>query len=650
VVTSPTKALAAALRPPEQLWVDEWGERYRYISREEGCAEYGQLRLDRTPYLREIARKLDPKDPTRRIVVRKGVQIGATEVANLWIGYIIDRAPAPILVVQSTQELQQRWAGTRLARMIETTPALADKVGRLGKGIDGRRKRGPESAMTKSFPGGYLVVGISTSKSSLAQLPAQYLVLDEIDRYPLHLPGEGSPIAIAEKRTTTYAETSKVYLCSTPTLKGYSPIDDEWQLSDKRHWMCACPECGQRQRMVWRQVRWSELGRKPADACYQCEHCDALIEEHQRADFVLSGRWEPTQESDVAGYHIPGLLSTLGLTLGVMAEEFVKAKEAGTEQLQVFINTRLGEPWEERDAGRMDASVLMQRRHAWWQPSKEEVGVPTGVWLLTAGVDVQASPPRIEVEVFGWGRGEEHWSIDLRLFHGDPMGDQVWQDLDHYLGTEFPCEEGGTMGIEATCVDTGYGAARVYQFVRQQSRRRRVWAVKGRSAVKQRTQRPLWPRKPTKLKKCDLHILNVDTAKDQIYAWLRVGHPGPGFPHHDFRRDQAYFDQLTAEHRVTEYVGGFPVLVWRKPKKAANEALDMRVYGLAALHGIYSYGRTLESFGPSKPEPRRQVRVDGVPKDLAREKGQSGRQDRRKKWHTRRPRRGRDLWPSRRRD
>jgi phage terminase large subunit GpA-like protein len=634
--------------------VDEWGERYRYISREEGCAEYGQLRLDRTPYMREIARKLDPKDPCRRVVVMKGVQVAATELANMWIGYIMDRAPAPILMVQSTQELQQRWASTRLARMIETTPALADKVGRLGKGIDGRKKRGPESAMVKSFPGGYLIVGISTSKSSLAQLPAQYLILDEIDRYPLNLPGEGAPVEIAEKRTTTYAETSKVYLCSTPTTKGYSPIDAEWERSDKRHWMVKCPYCGKRQRMVWRQVRWSELDRRPEDACYQCEHCDGLIEEHQRAAMVLSGEWVPTAESKVAGYHIPGLISTLGLTLGVMAEEFVKAKEAGIEQLRVWVNTRLGEPWEERDAGRMDASVLMQRRHAWWQPGKDQVGVPTGVWLLTCGVDVQASPPRIEAEVIGWGRGEEHWSIDLRAFSGDPMGDQVWRDLAAYLDTEFPCEDGGTMGIEATCIDTGYGAMRVYQFVREQSKRRRVWAVKGMSAVKKRTQRPLWPKKPTKLKKggtLNLHILNVDTAKDQIYAWLRVGHPGPGFPHHDFRRDESYFAQLTAEHRVTEYVGGFPVQVWRKPKKAPNEALDMRVYALAALHGIYSYGRTLESFGPGSSPPRRQRRVDADAKDLARgEEQRRGRQGRRKEWRQRRPRKGRDLWRSRRRD
>ena len=41
--------------------------------------------------------------------------------------------------------------------------------------------------------------------------------------------------------------------------------------------------------------------------------------------------------------------------------------------------------------------------------------------------------------------------------------------------------------------------------------------------------------------------------------------------------------QITVEKLVTHYVKGQPVRTWHKPDKARNEALDCRVYALAAL-------------------------------------------------------------------
>jgi len=617
-----------SLRPPERLLVSEWAQKYRRLTRAEGAAEPGPWRNERAPYLAGVMDALDPSDPCQRVIVLKGSQLGLTDAGNNWIGKIIDCQPSPILVVQSSEELQRRWASTRLRHMVRSTPALRRKVGKM-RDATGGMQRGPASTKVKAFPGGYLIIGNARSASSLAQLPARFLMLDEVDRYPFDIAGEGDPVDIAEKRTSTYIDR-KVYVISTPTTKGYSRIEAEWETSDKRFWCVPCPHCGTSGRLTWSSrwsnlvvggdlptfsVVWSEIGRAPADAALRCDSCHGLIEEHERAAMIREGEWVATAESDTKGFHISSIYSVIGITLGKLAAEFVRAKSSPT-RLQVFVNTRLGEPWEERDADRVDEQTLLGRRHGWWQPEDEHdrPGVPVGVLLLTAGVDVQDSPPRIEVEVVGWGRGEESWSIDHRTFWGDAVGSQVWSDLTDYLRRGFLVESGGRMRIAATCLDTGHLAARCYAYVRAQQRYMRIFAVKGHSARKAQSQRPIWPKKPTKISKKkgggELFVVNVDAAKDLLYAWLKLTHPGPAYPHHDHRWDADAFAQLTAEHRRREYVNGFPVRVWHKPHGRPNERLDLRVYNICALNAIYSYGRTIESFGappPSKPKATRKV-------------------------------------------
>lgn len=63
---------------------------------------------------------------------------------------------------------------------------------------------------------------------------------------------------------------------------------------------------------------------------------------------------------------------------------------------------------------------------------------------------------------------------------------------------------------------------------------------------------------------------------------LALVEPGPGYCHFPAGRDADWFRQLTVEKLVTRYVKGFPVREWHKTEER-NEALDCRVYALAAL-------------------------------------------------------------------
>ena len=68
------KKSTANFKPPEQLTVTEWSDKYRRLSAE-NSAEPGRWRTSRTPYLKEIMDAFtDPK--VHRIAVAASSQVG----------------------------------------------------------------------------------------------------------------------------------------------------------------------------------------------------------------------------------------------------------------------------------------------------------------------------------------------------------------------------------------------------------------------------------------------------------------------------------------------------------------------------------------------------------------------------------------------
>jgi phage terminase large subunit GpA-like protein len=83
--------------------------------------------------------------------------------------------------------------------------------------------------------------------------------------------------------------------------------------------------------------------------------------------------------------------------------------------------------------------------------------------------------------------------------------------------------------------------------------------------------------------KIPLYPIGVDTAKEVHYSRLRIEEPGGGYCHFQAKRDDEYFRQLTAEKQVVRYHKGYPTRAWIKTR-TRNEALDVRVYAIAAFH------------------------------------------------------------------
>ena len=258
-------------------------------------------------------------------------------------------------------------------------------------------------------------------------------------------------------------------------------------------------------------------------------------------------------------------------TWAKIAGDFIKTK-GDPVRLKTWINTTLGEAWEEAGAKIEGHNLYMRREH---YPAT----VPQKACVIVAGVDTQDDRLEASAWAFGGDNGTESWLVDHSIFWGDPGQPELWNRLDDWLMQSWEHESGAQLRIAAGAVDSGgHYTDAVYKFCKARERRR-IYAIKGSN---QRAQ-PIISR-PSKANKAKLNLFSVgtDTAKEMVFGRLNIPNPGPGYVHFPISCDEEYFEQLTGEKRVTEYVKGRPVKVF-KPTRARNEALDCFVYALAAI-------------------------------------------------------------------
>ena len=578
------RAWGGGLKPDPLLTVSEWADRYRMLS-SRAAAEPGRYRTRRTPYMKEIMDALSPGHPAQRVVFMKAAQVGATEAGSCFLGFIIHQAPGPALAVQPTVELAKRNSRQRIDPLIEESPALRDKV------KPARSRDAGNTMLSKEFAGGILIMTGANSAVGLRSTPARYIFLDEVDAYPASVDEEGDPVSLAEARSLTFAHRRKVFLASTPTIRGLSRIEREYEASDQRRYFVACPHCAASQWLKFERLRW-EKG-KPETATYVCEACDAAIAEHAKTAMLEAGEWRATATSadpSTIGFHLSALYSPVGWLSWERIARAWEAAQGSDEAIRAFRNTILGETWVETGEA-PDWRRLYDRRESW--PSGT---VPKGGLFLTAGADVQKD--RIEVDVWAWGRGLESWLVDHVVIDGGPEHQESWDQLSALLGRVWPHACGAHVAIARLAIDTGYEAPAVYAWARRQGFSQ-VAPIKGVEGFNRAS--PVSG--PTFVDATEggkrirrgarLWTVAVSTFKAETYRFLRLDRPtadelagGASFPpgtvHLPDWVDDEWLKQFVAEQLVTvKTKRGFARLEWQKLRER-NEALDCRVYARAA--------------------------------------------------------------------
>ena len=548
------------MKPPPNLKIDEWADKHRRLS-PESSAEPGLWSTDRASYQRGMMQAIsDPK--IENIVFMTGAQIGKTEIINNSVGYYVSQDPSPMLVVQPTLELAKMWSSDRLSPMLRDTPILKNLV------KDPRSRDSGNTIYQKQFPGGYIAIVGANSPSGLAARPIRCVFLDEVDRYPASAGSEGDPIELSKARTKTFTYNRKIIMVSTPTNKGASRIESAFEESDKRFYYVPCPDCKHEQKLIWSNVNWEE--DKPDTACYVCEECGSAWDDAMRYRAIKNGNWVATEDfNGTAGFHINGIYSPW-TPLSEAVRSFLVAKKM-PDTLRVFVNTYLAETWEDQGE-RVDDYAVAERA----EPFGDKLD--SNIMILTCGVDVQDD--RLELEVVGWGKDEESWSVDYRTLYGDPSTPHLWNDLENILKNIYETEDGRQLQIRSACIDSGgHYTQAVYNFVRPREGRR-IFAIKGMGGES----RPIVSR-PTRnnIGKIRLFTLGVDSIKELVFSRLKINEVGAGYCHFPDDRSDEYFKQLASSEKiVTKFHKGFPRREFVKTR-TRNEALDCRVYAIGAL-------------------------------------------------------------------
>jgi phage terminase large subunit GpA-like protein len=622
-----------------RLRVWEWAEQKRYLP-PELTPKPGLWDNSYTPYLVEIMDCLSANHPARKVVLMKGAQVGATTLAENWLGYTIDHNPGGFIYLSADKELTKIGIELKVDRMLHHC-GLSHL---LSAASAGKTKRSGDTATLKEFPNGFLLAAGARSPGKLRSTSAPNMLLDELDGMPLVLGGigkeEGSPPGIAEARTRAYESSRKVFYLSTPLKMQTSMIYPLYLLGDQRKYFVPCIHCGHMQPLDWNG--FDEKGRHfgitfelddygilvPDSVGYECANCHALFYNHDKAWFLdprNGAEWRPTattpdgkprgsMEEGLVSFHLPAFLSPPGMyswtgsvQKWLKAWDVVNDRPKDIDALQEFYNLDRGLPWEERGETPKAERVELHRRAIYTEGQipnsyiERETGAPA--ILLTCAVDVHKD--RLDVEVVAWCQDRQTYSVEwLHLQAFDDGGKAIdvsdlsshgpWQPLREMMENGvWEADDGRQYRIQITVIDMGYGefSDAVLEFCKGYSAG--VVPVMGRSVIPKgsRIQEFSWGETAT-----GQVMVNVNASlyKNRMAGWLKPDWfehqlQPQGYPNYPNDRGRDFFKQYEAEEKValmdqrTKQRKGWE---WRQIGQRANHAWDCRVYGMAAFDMI----------------------------------------------------------------
>jgi phage terminase large subunit GpA-like protein len=579
---------------PTPVSLEAWAREHFYLSKE---SSYVEQSWKPWPFQRAILACIS-NDDIREIDFMKSARVGYTKMLLASIGYFAEHKRRNQALWQPTDGDSDEFVKTELDTMLRDVKVMA-------KAMPAHVSRHKDNTLAqKKFKGCLLHTRGGTAARAYRRISVDVAYLDELDAFLRDIDKEGSPDVLAGKRVEG-ATFPKLVTGSTPKLKGLSLIEDRHDAADERFcYAVPCPDCGGYHELQWggkeeaSGFKW--INNDPDTVRHACPHCGSLIGQGQYLAVAERGRWQNkgatvTIDQDgvfrnAAGhmiqpprhiaFHVWTAYSPLA-TWADLVREFQTAHQVAqsgdVSKLKAFTNTTLGRTWA-LDVEKSDHEQMRERAEPYSLGT-----VPMGCLLLLAGCDTQDN--RLEVVVWGYGRGCQKWVIDHRIFYGNPGEDQVWLDLAEYLfETEFQHASGQRLRIHAGAIDTGgHHTHAVYSFVHEHAARK-VFAVRGSPGREKHIKNGAskvdidW-RGKVRRKGLILWQVGTNLAKDLIFGRLQIERQGPGFMHFSKDLSDEFYKQLAGEARVERAVSGGRESRWT-PLRKRVEALDCTVYAV----------------------------------------------------------------------
>lgn len=584
------------MKPQPRIIISSWGDEHLWIPAESSNFP-GKFYSRDIPYIAGFVNSAQ-EPGVHTVVAMWGSQTAKTTGIYLIHYFHIHQDPCSQMMMRPTKDDSDFFVKTRFNPPLMATKVLAEL------------KDHKESTLKGFFfrNGAWIAFCGSNSVTDASGKSVRIVSFDEVDRFETST--EGDIIEITKKRMAT-AHNRLMIITATPKDDGTSTVQHWWNLSDKRKYFVPCPKCGHKQTLYWSKetVVWDtdpDGTHHPETARYLCEECHEALYDDDINDMVKNGEWIATAPfNGIAGFgELPEFYAPWK-KLGETVQDFLNTHD-DPDKLRVWVNTALGQPWKEPGEALEVADVFELRER--YDPI-----APAGSGIVTGFVDVQDD--RLEVLTKAWGRGEESWALERKVFHGDTsiipeslsMPGQLnmfdrrdnennpWCQLDEFYNRTYQHASGVQIPISVLGIDTGgHRADQVYTYVKMRQHR----GVRGTKGDKNPFKQPISPpststrSKAGRKYKIKLFMIGTQALKDTVAARLRHTlakkqdeRSGPAVYHYPDTEDFPYefFEQLTAEKKVKRKVGGRLVKMWENIKNARNEGLDLEVGNLAVL-------------------------------------------------------------------
>jgi len=575
---------------PEPLMGWEWADKYFYLSPESSGIEGRWVTL---PYQKALINWFTDDD-IEEVNLQKSARVGYTKCLLIALGYLIEQKRRNIALWQPTDGDAQDFVADEVDTMLRDVPVVG---ARLKCEVGAKSKY--NTITKKSFHGATLDIKGGKSGRNYRRMTKDAVFYDEADGFDTDVDGEGSPFELGDVRIQT-SSFPKSVRGSTPKIKGVSVIAAAVEAVGRTFYRYVpCLDCGAFHRLEFVNLRWDE-GR-PETAVFICPACGVAMDYSRFPEMDAGGRWQTIEgdyyQEDTDTFHGPdGALQERPKRIAAHVwaaysyftpwadtarkwVEAVRESELGNNRkLKTVINTRLGEPFEEKGES-VDSAGFQERAEAY----SCETGIPEGVLVVTFGADVQGGKnPRIELEFVGHGLEGETWSLDYVTIPGDPEQPDVWAHLDDQTKRLFTRRDGVALKVAGGFVDSGYLATEVYKFTRRR-RGRNIYATKG-VLTGTICNKGTW--QGEKKHRAILHTVNVDEGKTMVFHRLqKITQHGPGYCHFPEHYPEEYYTKLTNEEKREKRRAG-RLLGFEWVKLGPNEPLDCRVYAHGALARI----------------------------------------------------------------
>lgn len=559
-------AMAEAWEPPPEVDYLKWAINNIVFSERESPAK-GPYNPERFPLNSEILKALGPDDPCRIVTFAKSAQLGGTVLANIFTLGSMDMDPGDFLYVHPTDENARRWSKMKLTPMLKGSTAIA----RL---FPTKSRDGGDSVLYKERIDGRGAIQISGANSapSLSQVTMKRQVQDDLAKWEKNAAGDPETQADSRSKAHIFA---KIFKISTPLIMPGCRITKSYRAGSQEVPELPCPHCEHYQVLRWDNMLANLNEAEPENACFSCEACGGIIEEHHRD-------WMLTRHRFVAGnpaakrYHRSfwwwSAYSVLQ-SWEQIAREWIAAKGDPTKE-RVFMNDTCGLAYEA--AGETVPWEVLRDRA---EKSHYRRGqIPAGGLLVTIGVDCQKD--YVQWQVVSWGRELRRWVVERGVFPGHISEPSCQVLLDGLLTQAWPNAVGRRLPADMLAIDGNAWTEDVWGWVRKHSKSR-VIMVRGVGAetaplfVPVRKERNV---RTGKVLKYRTRFFNFASSvlKMALYRLLSKTDPLErgyiGFP---TGLEDDYFEQLTSERRVNvKSKTGFDVWKWVKDAAQANEDLD----------------------------------------------------------------------------